>query len=146
MAVAGSPAVILFVSGEPGPVENTFRRGIVSMGPRMFGILRTPWTRITPEGDHEYQSAVSPDPGEGVTWHVPAQEVGSVEMVRDAARAEARTVTLVNVNAPGAQRDLVTRWVGPDDVLPILVRSDGARLVGIESFTERAVREFVGGR
>jgi hypothetical protein len=101
MVVASRPGLILFVSGEPGPAPDMISRDIVPMAPRMFGMLRL-WARRStlttrgPEGD----SGTPPASAEGVTWHVPAQEIGSVEMVRDAAKVEGRDVTLVNVNEP----------------------------------------------
>jgi len=55
-------------------------------------------------------------------------------------------VSIVDVNQPAGFQALVARWVGPNDVLPILVRPDGARLEGIEEFGPRRVRRFIRGK
>jgi hypothetical protein len=60
-----------------------------------------------------------------------------------AAKRLGRTVKIVDVNQPGDDRTLVLRFVGPDDVLPIAVRSDGTRLEGVESFGSGSLQDFL---
>ena len=49
----------------------------------------------------------------------------------------------MDVNRPGEHLDLVHRVVGPNDVLPILLRPDGARLEGTENFVPDVLSRFL---
>jgi hypothetical protein len=69
-----------------------------------------------------------------------------LQIVLDAAKRQQREVLVVDVDRPGGQHDLVERCVGPEDVLPLLLRSDGARLEGQENFAPAKVRRFIAGR
>jgi hypothetical protein len=73
------------------------------------------------------------------------EDVTCVNLVLDEARRAGRTVTLINVEAPGDDGALVARWAGPDVLLPLLVRPDGSTLSGSENFVPRAVRRFLAG-
>jgi hypothetical protein len=75
----------------------------------------------------------------------PPDQVLCAQRVLDRAKKLRRTVQLVDVNRPGEARALVQRFVAATDVLPILVRPDGARLIGTESFDPRSIREFLAG-
>jgi len=75
----------------------------------------------------------------------PSDQVMCAQTVVDCARKNGRSLQLVDVNRPGEARELVQRYVTSQDVLPILVRADGARLVGAESFDVRTVRTFLAG-
>jgi hypothetical protein len=67
-------------------------------------------------------------------------------MVLNFVERQHRSLLVVDVNAPGDHRDLVERWVGAEDVLPLLVRPDGRRLGGEENFVPGRVRRFIAGR
>lgn len=84
-------------------------------------------------------------PSSDGSWLIPADQVMCVELVAEAIRASGRTVKLVDVNRPGDDRGLVQQYVSPGDILPILLRPDGARLEGVESFTPSELRRFVRG-
>lgn len=73
----------------------------------------------------------------------PADQVVCAQRVLDRAKKVRRTVQVVDVNRPGDDLALVQKYVAATDVLPILVRPDGARLVGTESFDARSIREFL---
>jgi hypothetical protein len=76
-------------------------------------------------------------------WHLPREVIGCVNLVFEVARREGRTVAVVDVSHPGEHQELVDRWVGPDDPLPMLVRSDGAKLGGTDKFAPPILRQFV---
>jgi hypothetical protein len=67
-------------------------------------------------------------------------------MVGELAAQLGQKVRLVDVNRPGEDGPLVDRFVTPELALPILVRPDGKRIWGIESFTASNVRRFLSGR
>lgn len=73
----------------------------------------------------------------------PADHVMCALQLSKAAKRLGRTVKIVDVNQPGDDRTLVLRFVGPDDVLPIAVRSDGTRLEGVESFGSGSLQDFL---
>ena len=67
-----------------------------------------------------------------------------VNLVREIAEQRGRSVTVVDVDRPAPdQRPLIERWVRTSDVLPLLVRPDGARLEGLENFEPGTVRKFI---
>lgn len=139
----GTPApgtVLLFVGGDPSVAERLVSYPIPVGGMRRAFLP----TDIFPRGRRS-----SPPPDGSVAperpWLVPVGQLRCVELLDEAAQRAGRQIRLIDVNRPGdADRPLVMEWVGPaDDVLPILVRSDGARLVGQESFSPSALREFL---
>jgi hypothetical protein len=139
-----SPApvdLILFVSGEPGPAENLSRDVVTSIGARLVGSV-IPSTWFQRRGAAAQGPPRSPPPEGAEEWHVPRQEVSTVNLVVELAHDSGRAVTLVNVNGRGDQ-ELTQRWVTVQDVLPMLVRPDGARLVGMEQFGPGSLREFL---
>lgn len=73
----------------------------------------------------------------------PPGQLMCVDRVLEAAKATGRSVSLVDVNEPGLDGNLVAELLGAWDVLPVLVRSDRTRLVGEESFTPHALRRFL---
>jgi hypothetical protein len=146
------PRLLMFVSGQPEPdgqeevsqmVRNA-RRGIIVPTMLLF-LPKTPANGASPSSgpdgapppvplDHPRNRAFAPE------------QIACVEMVNAAAEAEHERVAVIDVNQPGDHTDLVAQWVGADDILPILVRPDGGRLVGAEQFTPRAVRRFLSSR
>jgi hypothetical protein len=147
-AVGGE--ILLFVAGEPDSGVGSLQKGKTNVFDRLIDTAlpfggHIPVSRSsTPPGD-------VPPLGEGESsttddrpWHLPPQQLQCVDMVLSAARHERRQVTVVDVNRAGGQKGLVDRWVGANDVLPLLVRPDGARLEGIEEFVPQRVRRFLG--
>jgi len=130
--------LLLFVAGEPGSGEEP--------GWKLVGFLDGS-IRQRAGGTRPVVAAPPPGATGGEEpWHLPPQTIKHVNLVVEVAHREGRTVTIVDVNRAGVNRDLVERWVGPNDVLPILVRTDGARLEGTEKFVPHVLRRFVGQR
>ncbi len=77
------------------------------------------------------------------THGIPAEQVVCAQRTLDAATKLGRKLKIVDVNHPDDDADLVKSFVGPDDILPILVRADGGRLAGEEAFTPGNLREFL---
>jgi hypothetical protein len=75
----------------------------------------------------------------------PSEQVMIAQIVLDTARKLGREVRIVDVNNAGAAQELVGRMVRPNDVLPVLARADGQRLVGSEAFTRSALKAFLSG-
>jgi hypothetical protein len=151
---AGSE-LLLFVGGAPG-WDDADRSGEHARreAEAQLGALRRPVHWI----GRELRQIIGlrlPEPPEsapppGATpqepWHIPRELVQCVKLAQDAARREGRTIVVVDVNRPERHKDLVDRWIGPNTVLPLLVRTDGARLEGSEEFVPKKVRQFVEGR
>ncbi len=141
-APLSSPSLLLFIGSEPGP-EMSRRGPQWGFGRRVFGYIappmlaapKTPPPRVPAPGD----STIDPDGPR----HLPPPEVVCVDLVQEVAQATGWSVELVDVNNPGERAALVARYVSDNDVLPILVRPDGARLEGAEQFESRTVRRFL---
>jgi hypothetical protein len=145
MAAPGRTDLLLFVAGEPGPPADPMR-DVTSSLMRVTGSIVGDWWR----GRKGNQSSPTASPqSEGVdsaTWHLPPQQIQAVNLVFDIAHRMKRSVGLIDVNRPGIHQELVAWWVGPEGVLPLLVRPNGARLQGLEGFTPGKVRRFIQGR
>jgi len=73
-------------------------------------------------------------------------EAGRIgRLVLDVARRNGLSVKVVNVNHPGDDRALAQEYVAADDDLPVLIRPDGARLSGEESFVPSTLERFLAG-
>lgn len=83
-----------------------------------------------------------PAPDE-VPWHFPVEQRACIRLVNELAESLGRAVTVIDVNWPESDRDLVERWTGPNTLLPLLVAPDGRRLEGLESFVPSRVRRFL---
>jgi hypothetical protein len=84
----------------------------------------------------------SVDPARGF----PADQLACAQQLLDEAKRSRTTVRIVDVNFPlDEDRALVERFVGPSDILPLLVREDGSRLEGSEAFAPRTIRTFLQG-
>ena len=125
--------LLMFLAGEPGSGEEPGWRYVGFLD----GTIRQRAAR---------RAARNPPPP-GVTgqepWHFPPEMVKHVNLVLEVAQREGRTVTIVDVNRAGEHLDLVHRLVGPNNVVPILVRPDGARLEGTENFVPDVLRQFM---
>lgn len=152
MAIAPGVDLVLFVTGEPDPGLPSTRDVTLSVGDRIWGsfvplglMLKSPTGPLIKPGQgppYSAESALPPEP-KGDSWRLPPQQIQCVNAVVDLARRERRTLTIVDVDRAGARQPLVDRWVGSDDILPILVRPDGARLEGLENFGPRQLRRFI---
>jgi hypothetical protein len=94
-------------------------------------------------------------PSDLIGGHVPADhDPGQIygpqaeiaRMVLDIAKKCNVQVKIVDVDDPGGDAPLVERYLSSDDDLPVLIRLDGARLVGEESIVPLKVAEFLQGR
>lgn len=152
--------LLLFVSGEPGPGEElpmhftlTTRLAsfivppILYLGTTPLGALlgnpRPSDRRRTTEFESTTSRQSVADPEDA--WHIPRGTVPSVVLVLDVAKSKGWDLTIVNANASGQAQELAHRWLAPEDLLPVLVRPDGKRLVGLEMFTPGNVRRFLTG-
>jgi hypothetical protein len=136
--------LILFVAGEPDPGFPSLRNTTMPTFTRLVGGFVPLRLAMGPsklpssvEADAQFvRLAIRP-------WHLPPEQIHCVNLVLEVAGREARDVTIVDVDRAGGRQDLIARWVGPNDLLPLLVRPDGARLEGIEKFVPRKVRQFI---
>jgi hypothetical protein len=144
MAARGGSELILFVAGEPDSgadplrdIQSGFSRLLLGSG-QLFSQMAP--SRPVPDGR-------LPAPPDGATaLRLPADQVQLLNEVIDVAGREGRKVRVVDVNQIPSERQLIDRWVGPNDVFPLLVRPDGARLVGDREFLPSSkLRKFVRG-
>jgi hypothetical protein len=144
MAAAAEHDLILFVAGEPDSGVGSLQ----DSGASFFGRLGGGFAPATMYlGMHEKAAPVGetppPSTAQQRAWHLPPGQVDCVNMVLDLAERAGRKVTVIDVNRPLEHEELVHRWVRSDDLLPMLVRSDGPRLMGLEKFVPRKVRQFI---
>jgi hypothetical protein len=131
LAIVSAPSpgtVVVFLAGDPSLAA---RRSSV---PAAVG---GPWRLVAPG------NLLLGAPGRKASTPFPAEQVMCAQRLMDAAKSRGRTVEVVDVNDPGPDRALVERWVSSADILPLAVRSDGARLEGAEAFTRAAVDAFL---
>ena len=139
--------LVLFVAGEPDP-------GLPSLGSTtmpIIGRLIGAFTSLRlvmgpPESPGSTAEESRPAQLGSHPWHLPPEHVRCVNLVLQLAEQEGTELSIVDVNRADERQDLISRWVGVDDSFPLLVRRDGARLEGIESFVPRRVREFIRAR
>ena len=136
MALPSGPALLLFVGGDPQLAESlgAFPRAF----PRLLGFIVPPTLLIgSARGD--------PPRASEAPWLIPADQLMASERLSEAIRGTPRTVKVIDANQPGDDRALVERYLTPADVLPVLVRPDGARLEGAEAFSPSNLRAFLRG-
>jgi len=145
--IAGT--LVLFVAGEPemAPSVNDSGAGLL---PRLAGsflvgpaILAKSLRPGADEESPDRRAWEPPPPSDYRHWHLPPSQAACLDVVLEAARRARRPLLVVDVDRPGDQREMVERFVGSEDVLPLLVRPDGARLVGQEHFAPAVVRKFI---
>jgi len=147
MAGSGGADFLLFVAGIPGEsddpkVDSTILRWFLGANAE---VRLSGWWRDRKRKPSAGPSAGGPTPSDEMPWHLPPQVLASVQLVCDLVSQAGKHVTLVDVNRSGGQLELVRRWVGDNDVFPLLIRTDGSRVEGIENFTARKIRTFVTG-
>lgn len=136
MSAPGPGSLLLFVAGDPSLANELVRfpKGL----PLLAAFLLPASILLGPAPPQQLAA------GEEV-WLIPADQVMCLERVGAALQGRHRTVKVVDVNHPSDDdRRLVVQYVGAEDILPILVRPDGARLEGVEAFAPSALRRFVG--
>jgi hypothetical protein len=149
MALARSPDLLLFVAGEPESQASVRKSGAGTVprlaGMFLFGGFLPPSAR-DPKIEEQYRTDVYEQPPlfDHRQWHLPPEQLFGLELVLKVAGERKKSVGVIDVDQPGDQQTLVDRWVGPNDVLPVLVRSDGTKLVGVEHFTHGELLRFVG--
>ena len=141
-ALRASP-LVLFVAGEPDTGPDPLRDVDTSVWSRFAGVFVGGAVVGHFTGASGGKGAPRPLAEGQVHWHLSREQNQCVELVLQVAQREGRTVQLVDVNLAGDDQSLVDRWVGPDDLLPILVRPDGDRLTGLEEFVPGRVRRFI---
>jgi len=147
MALSDANDLVLLVAGEPDSGASAVRLFGVGLLLRWSAMVVPGTGRLGSGGPASSDSNFDQPPlTEKRPWHLPGQQLICVNMVLDEAERRGRSVTIVDVDRPGDQQSVVDRWFGPQDVVPILVRPDGVRLVGVENFSPEQVRHFVAGR
>jgi hypothetical protein len=143
MAAVGVPDLVLFVAGEPDSRIDPGRDVQTTLPGRFAGMFIPSQWWIGGRSKYSAPEVIEPASADGLPWHLPRQEVMCVNMVLEVARRNGRNVTVVDVNRAAEYQPLVDRWVTPADVLPLLVRPDGARLEGLENFVPQTLRRFL---
>jgi hypothetical protein len=131
---------VLFVAGEPemAPGIRESGIGVIRRIDSMVGL--TPPAPKSPENNWDPNTQ---GPTDQRPWHIPHSQMACVQITLDAAKSRRRQVVVVDVNRPGERQCLVDQWVGRDDLFPLLVRADGARIEGQENFLPTKVRRFL---
>lgn len=137
--------LLLFVAGIPGEADelelhSTLVRWFLGTNAE---VRLERWRRDRKRTATDEAASGGPSSLDDAPWHLPREMIASVDLVCEAASRVGKHVTLVDVNRPGIHQELVRRWVGKNDVFPLLIRSDGHRLEGTENFTAHKVRTFL---
>jgi hypothetical protein len=137
---------LMFVSGEPdnatnhvGPALSVPMRLVMAVIP--LGLV----VRFASPPGSVRGVALDDVPSASTPWHLPADQIHCVNSVLEAAIAERRFVTLVDVNRASAPPELVQQYVSPNDIFPILIRPDGQRIEGVENFSPKVLRRVLRG-
>jgi hypothetical protein len=117
--------LLLFVgsSAEPAPLDSALKPGQCEAY-RAEGVLGPPSERPA---------------------RLPRLQLHCMNTVLRIARSAGREVTVVDVDRAAGRQHLVDRWVEARAPLPLLVRSDGRRLAGLEQFVPEVLRSFISG-
>lgn len=127
-----SPTLYLFVSGEP------YDDAVSSGRTRAFSAAFA----SGPAGAVSWGGQQPSDFEPGQVYG-PDARIG--RMVLGLARKHGISIQVIDVNHPEGNADLIRRYLHEDDVFPVLVRPDGGRLVGSESFLPPVVERFLTG-
>ena len=150
MALASEAELLMFVAGEPKTTPSVRESGAGAMA-RVSGMVLGAGVLPAAEWKAGGAERFNPDKYQAPPltdtrpWHLPPQQMICLDIVLDVAKQQNKRVTVIDVDRALDRQALVDRWVGPNDVLPLLVRSDGARLGGAENFRAAKVRRFVRG-
>jgi hypothetical protein len=142
---SGAP-VLLFVAGDPHPTPDPLRDVDTSILHRAAGVVVGGFVAGTPADRSTWKNRKQPQTAERDPWHLPREQNQCVLMVLEIADEVGRAVRMIDVNRASSAPELIARWVGPDDVMPLLVRPDGARLEGLHELVPGAVRRFLRSR
>jgi len=132
MAGPAPGTVVLFVAGDPDLGEGLPTRFVPGF-----------WRFFIPQRLFRDAPPVPRPTAADLPLPLPPVQLMCAQRLLDAAKKAGRTVRFVDVNSPGANRDLVERYVGAGDILPVLVRADGARLEGEEAFRPGPLKRFL---
>jgi hypothetical protein len=143
---AGRPApFLLFLASEPteeAPVNPEYwsilyriSGGALSADAqrRLAVALSSPSTEESPT-----PRASGANPG-----YLSREMLGILKLVTELAQKARASLTSIDVSVPGENAELVRKWYGADDVLPMLVGPDGSKMEGLVEFTPSRVREFI---
>jgi len=131
----GPGSLLVFVGGDPSLFDRL--PALPGGFARMASFVLPPTLLLGP-------ARPSVKPGPDAPWPIPADQLMALQHLAEVTRRTGTGVRVIDVNRPGEDRSLVERYVGPEDVLPVLVRPDGARLQGFEAFNPAGLRRFVG--
>ncbi len=147
MAAPAPGTLLLFVASEPGPGPASLPSQKLFSFARASGAFLPPilflgsYDRSPPPG-----TPASGDPDGPTGRHLSPETIDCANLVLVLAERAGQQVALVELDGSPGSGPLADRWVRPRDLLPVLVRPDGARLVGPEYFTPARVRQFLAGR
>ncbi len=114
-----------------------------------LGLTAYPWwSSFTAEPGGRFTSTAwndDPEPEEFLPDRVYGEQGRCGRLVLDMAQRLRVVLSVYDVRHPQADRNLVATYVHDGDDLPVLVRQDGTRLVGEESFVPRTVGRFLRG-
>jgi len=147
LASRGGTDLLLFVAGGPDSQGDSMQDVIPSISARVATVALPVgrWTQPSRRSSSTPGFA-QPPLTEDRPWHLPQQQIVCATMVLRIAEETGKQVTVVDVDRPEGSEYLVHQWVGSKDVLPVLVRRDGARMKGVEEFVPQRVRQFMRGR
>lgn len=147
MAAAAREDLLLFVDTELGPGLPPLAANEMLFFSRAAAAFAPPVAIV---GTHRRAAAPgSSGSGSGSgppAWHLSPETISCANLVLDLAERAGRQVTIIDVDHRADDDTLTKIWVRAGDRMPVLVRPDGARLVGPEYFTPARVRRFVLGR
>lgn len=133
--------LVLFVAGVPRTGLDELDNPGLSMGGRVLGFFAGGWLQagVWDRARIVQNSELKADP----SWRLPAVQTQVANQVLDVAGSRGLDVTIVDVNRPRGWEEVIEHAVGANESLPILLAPDGSRLVGLESFSRKALERFV---
>jgi hypothetical protein len=135
----------LFVAGEPDRGLDPLRDVETSVFRRAAGVLVGGAIVGAPSEHRDGELRRDPTAPAPVPWHLPAPQAQCAAIVLEIAHTTGVSVTVLDINLASSPREVIDRWVRPDDLLPLLVRGDGVRLQGLEEFVPGKIRRFLRG-
>ncbi|HTT16426.1 MAG TPA: hypothetical protein VMH49_03600 [Thermoplasmata archaeon] len=133
MTALAPGTAVLFVASDPVLAEQ--RRNAPESMSAAGRLFLPPLVAI-----HRIRRRPGTDPTDGLG--IPAAQLLCAQRAIDTAAKLHRQLRIVDVNDPGDDADLAGRFVTAEDVLPVLARADGQRLVGEEAFAPSTLRVF----
>ncbi len=122
---------LLFLAGEP------FRDAVPMAETRLTAMA------VVSGGSAGVETAGGHIPADSAPGQVYGRQAEIGRMVLTIAHHCGIAVKVVDVDHTGSDLPLLQRWMGPNDDLPALVRTDGTRLAGEDAMTPVQVAEFL---